>query len=129
MLDDETLASMYAERGVPTEWIETTQELMAPAFRTWFRALPSPMSNQPGHEDAELLVHDPIQALRKGGIAVDDDAHVATMVVNHEKTLCRFIMYASAVVSANPHTVGITIWKEEAPDDKGCPDDQEQPQE
>jgi hypothetical protein len=126
MLDDETLNAMYQERGVPTDWIETTESLQPAAgnaFRTYYKALPSPKSNAPGHEDAELLVHDPMKALRKGNIAVDDDAHISTMVVNHEKTLCRFIMHVSLVVSANPHTVGITIWKEEAADDPGCPDE------
>jgi hypothetical protein len=80
------------------------------------------MSNAPGHEDAELLVHDPVKALRKGNINVDDDVRISTTVVNHEKTLCRFIMHASVVVSTNPRTVGITIWKEEAAEDPGCPD-------
>lgn len=120
MLDDD-LISRYRERGVPSRWRETTPDEMKPAFRLFFRALPSPGARFiKGDEeiadaaaDAELLIHDPMAALRKAGIPVDDDCHISTMVVNHEKTLNRLIMHAHVVVSANPHTVGITIVKEE----------------
>lgn len=119
MLDD-SLIGRYRERGVPSAWQEITPDAMRPGFRLYFRAMPSPSARY-GHDDeeimdaaadAELLIHNPAAALRKAGIAVDDDAQITTMVVNHEKTLNRFIMHASVVVSANPHTVGITIVKE-----------------
>jgi hypothetical protein len=95
---------------------------MAPAFQLWFRALPSPKSKdldgasqalKDGADQAELLIHKPLDALREAGIGVDDQTRISTLVVNHEKTLERFIMYAMVVVSTNPHTVGITIVKEE----------------
>jgi len=69
-----------------------------------------------------LLIHNPLQALRDARIMGDSEAriigddetpHISTLVVNHEKTLERFIMYAMVVVSTNPSTVGITIAKEE----------------
>jgi len=121
MLDDDTLREMYAQRGVPTEWQELTPDTLAPAFRLWFRALPSPKSDfAEGSEYAEWLLHDPVAALRDSGLipSAEEDAEeprVSTMVVNHEKTLNRLIMHAMVVVSTNPKTVGITIVKEEAP--------------
>ena len=119
MLYDDLIAR-YRERGVPTRWREITPDEMRPAFRLFFRALPSPSARFGGDDeeimeaaaDAEQLIHDPAAALRKSGIPLDDGAHISTMVVNHEETLNRFIMYASVVVSANPHIVGITIVKE-----------------
>jgi hypothetical protein len=117
MLDDEDLAHLqakYQERGVPTEWQDMTPDTMAPAFRMYYRALPSPGNNVEGAADAEELIHDPLTALRRAGlISEDEDPHISTLVVNHEKTLNRFIMYASVIVSTNPSTVGITIAKEE----------------
>jgi len=121
MLDDDALKEMYSTRGVPTDWQELTPDTMAPAFRLWFRALPSPKSTfVDGSEYAEWLIHDPVAALRASGLipSADDDREeprVSTMVVNHEKTLNRFIMYALVLVSTNPKTVGVTIVKEEAP--------------
>jgi hypothetical protein len=123
MLDDDTLKDLYSSRGVPTDWQEITPEAMAPAFKLWFRALPSPKSEfVDGSAYAEWLIHDPIAALRDSGLIprAEDDAeapHVSTMVVNHEKTLNRFIMYAVVLVPTNPKTIGITIVKEEAPGD------------
>jgi hypothetical protein len=113
MLDEE-LQAAYRERGVPSEWREMTPETMAPAFRLWFRALPSPGSEVEGWEEAELLIHQPLVALRQAGILPesDEEPHISTMVVNHEKTLQRFIMYAFVVASTNPSTVGITLIKE-----------------
>ena len=121
MLDDDTLKDLYSNRGVPTDWEELTPDTMAPAFRLWFRALPSPKSDfADGSAYAEWLLHDPVSALRDSGLipSSEEDAEeprVSTMVVNHEKTLNRFIMYALVLVSTNPKTVGITIVKEEAP--------------
>lgn len=117
MLDDEDLANLqakYEERGVPTEWQDMTPDTMAPAFRMYYRALPSPGAQVVGAEDAEELIHDPLTALRKAKL-IDEEhiPHISTLVVNHEKTLNRFIMHASAIVSTNPSTVGITIAKEE----------------
>lgn len=113
MLDDELIAR-YMDRGVPSEWQEMTPANMAPAFRLWYRALPSPKSEFQGGDEAEALVHDPVTALREGGIlGSEEEPRISTMVVNHEKTLNRFIMHAMVVVSTNPHTVGITIAKEE----------------
>lgn len=119
-MDDEQLISIYASRGIPTEWEELTPESMAPAFSMWFRALPSPSIDHPGAEDAEMLIHDPLTALRQAGIlpeqADDEDVpDISTFVVNHQHTLNRMVMYASVVVSKNPHTVGITIVKEPVP--------------
>ena len=117
MLDDD-LKAKYAERGVPTDWQDVTPATMAPAFKLWFRALPSPKSTfVEGAEYAELLIHDPVSALRDSGLIpsqedVPEEPRISTMVVNHEKTLNRFIMYAMVVVSTNPKTVGITIVKE-----------------
>jgi hypothetical protein len=113
MLDDE-LVARYEQRGVPTEWQEMTPPSMAPAFRLWYRALPSPKSDFNGSDEAEALIHDPLTALREVGIiGSEEEPRVSTMVVNHEKTLNRFIMHAMVVVSTNPNTVGITIAKEE----------------
>jgi hypothetical protein len=123
MLDDETLKEIYSRRGVPTDWQELTPDTLAPAFKLWYRALPSPKSDfADGSEYAELLIHDPVAALRDCGLipSAEEDAeepHISTMVVNHEKTLNRMIMFAMVVVSTNPKTVGITIVKEEAPGD------------
>jgi hypothetical protein len=144
MLDDDTLKGMYAERGVPTEWQDVTPDKLAPAFKLWYRALPSPgaaslenldltndqdLALKKGAEYAELLIHDPVVALRDSGIIPggggddDDDERelprISTMVVNHEKTLYRFIMHATVVASTNPKTVGLTIVKEEAPGEAG----------
>ena len=121
MLDDDTIREIYSKRGVPTEWQVLTPDTLAPAFRLWFRALPSPKSDfAEGSEYAEWLLHDPVAALRDSGLipSAEEDAEeprVSTMVVNHEKTLNRLIMHAMVVVSTNPKTVGITIVKEEAP--------------
>jgi hypothetical protein len=139
MLDDETLKGMYAERGVPTEWQDVTPDKLAPAFKLWYRALPSPgaaslenlyltnvqdLALKKGAEYAELLIHDPVVALRDSGIIPGEDderelPRISTMVVNHEKTLYRFIMHATVVASTNPKTVGLTIVKEEAPGEAG----------
>jgi hypothetical protein len=122
MSDDELIA-MYEERGIPTAWEPITPPAMAPAFQLWFRALPSPKSRdlsgapqalKDAADQAELLIHRPLDALKQAGIAVDNQTRISTLVVNHEKTLERFIMHATVVVSTNPHTVGITIVKEEA---------------
>ncbi|HTK45564.1 MAG TPA: hypothetical protein VL749_09465 [Patescibacteria group bacterium] len=123
MLDDDTLKDLYSTRGVPTDWQELTPDTMAPAFRLWYRALPSPKSDfVEGSAYAEWLIHDPVAALRDSGLipSAEEDAeepHISTMVVNHEKTLNRLIMYAMVVVSTNPKTVGITIVKEGYPGD------------
>ena len=121
MLDNDTLKDLYSSRDVPTDWVELTPDSMAPAFRLWYRALPSPkMTFVEGSAYAEELIHNPLVALRASGLIPDDDSeepHISTMVVNHEKTLNRFIMYAMVVVSTNPKTVGITLVKEEAPGD------------
>jgi hypothetical protein len=119
VIDDE-LQAAYEERGVPTDWMEVTPEPMAPAFRLWFRALRSPgMSDGQidAGAEAELLIHDPVAALRAAGILPDTDEtpRISTMVVNHDKTLKRFIMFAMVVVSTNPSTVGMTVVKEELP--------------
>jgi hypothetical protein len=126
-MDDERLFSIYQSRGIPTEWQELTPDAMAPAFRLFFRALPSPSMNYPGAADAEELLHDPLTALRKAGIVPEDDEgrmpSISTFVVNHEHTLNRMVMYASVAVSTNPHTIGITIVKEPVP-----PEEEEAPQ-
>ena len=118
MQDDELIAR-YKERGIPTEWRELTPQEMQPAFRLYFRALPSPSIETEGSADAELLIHDPLSALRQAGILSTDGEvpSISTFVVNHEKTLNRYVMYASVAVSKNPHTVGITIVKEAEPEE------------
>lgn len=121
MSDDELIAR-YEERGVPTEWQTITPPSMAPGFQLWFRSLPSPRAKdlvgagqalKDGADEAELLIHNPLVALRDAGIDIGDEPHISTIVVNHEKTLERFIMHAMVVVSTNPNTVGITLAKEE----------------
>jgi hypothetical protein len=121
MSDDELIAR-YEERGIPTEWQQITPAALAPAFQLWFRALPSPKSKdlvgagqalKDAADQAELLIHNPLVALREAGIGVDEETRISTMVVNHEKTLERYIVYAIVVASTNPHTVGITLVKEE----------------
>lgn len=117
MFDDAwaLLAQRYEERGVPTEWADITPEVMAPAFRLHFRAFKSPSGDPDGAEgEAEELIHNPVKALRRYGLIRDDETpHISTMIVNHEKTLERFIVYAMVLVSTNPSTVGITLAKEE----------------
>ena len=113
----EALKAAYWERGVPTRWEEITPDVMAPAFRLWFRALPSPKRPVDGAEEAELLIHNPLRALRDAGIVEEreeseETPRISTMVVNHDQTLERFIMYAIVVVSTNPRTIGLTLVKE-----------------
>jgi len=122
MQDDDDLVGRYQERGVPTDWEEITPPTMAPAFRLWYRALPSPRTKElegadqalkDAADEAESLIHNPLYALQRAGIDVDAHARISTMVVNHEKTLERYIVYAMVAVSTNPNTVGITLVKEE----------------
>ena len=117
MFDDAwaRLQDKYAERGVPTEWADITPDVMAPAFRLHFRAFKSPSGDPDGADgEAEELIHNPVKALRKAELISEDETpRISTMVVNHEKTLERFIVYAMVVVSTNPSTVGITLVKEE----------------
>lgn len=124
-MQDEELISIYQSRGIPTEWEEITPhamratEPMKQAFRMFFRALPSPSIDCPGADEAELLIHDPLTALRNAGILPEGDTpQISTFVVNHQHTLRRMVMYASVTVSTNPHTVGITIVKEPAPEEE-----------
>jgi hypothetical protein len=124
-MDDEQLISIYQSRGIPTEWQELTPDALRPAFRLYFRSLPSPSIEHPGAEDAEELIHDPLTALRKAGLLPEEDDRlptISTFVVNHEHTLSRMVMHASVVVSTNPHTVGITIVKEPVPAEENAPD-------
>jgi hypothetical protein len=125
--DDHDLTAEYSARGVPTGWQDITPDSFAAAFRLHYRALPSPdPEGEPlaGKEDAELLIHDPVRALIEGGVIdeeFDDEGHrvlprISTMVVNHDQTLKRFRMHAFVAVSTNPHTIGITIVKEEKPE-------------
>jgi hypothetical protein len=130
---DDEWAELYAERGVPTDWADITPEQMGPAYRLHWKALKSPSNNVDGTnefwravrdphgepnglpDEAEELIHNPVQALRRAGL-IDEygpTPHVSTMVVNHERTLERFIVYAMVLVSTNPNTVGITLAKEE----------------
>lgn len=123
MMDDEELVARYEERGIPTTWRDITPPELGNAFRLWYRALPSPKAKEldgagqalkAAADEAEVLVHDPLTALREVGIIdAQEDPHISTLVVNHEKTLNRFIMHAMVVSSTNPRTVGITIAKEE----------------
>lgn len=126
------LAPRYADRGVPTDWMDITPDEMRPAFKLHFRAFKSPRGNLDGAyeywramrdpegepageaDEAEELIHNPLKALRRYGlISQDETPHISTMVINHEKTLERFIVYAMVLVSDNPRTVGITLAKEE----------------
>lgn len=117
MNDDDDLLAEYQARGVPTEeWQDLTPQSMTPAFRLLYKALPSPFAKAPGSDEAEHLIHNPVEALRDAGVLGDGDTpRISTMVVNHEKTLERFITHFMVVVSTNPSTVGITIAKEEKP--------------
>lgn len=131
-MSDEELAELYAGRGVPTDWIDITPEEMGPAYSLHWKAFKSPSANLDGTDEfwratrdpdgepnglpdeAEELIHDPVMALRKANLLSDDATpHVSTMVVNHERTLKRSIVYAMVLVSKNPNTVGITLAKEE----------------
>jgi hypothetical protein len=131
-VSDEELAELYEERGVPTNWVDITPGEMGPAYRLYWKAFKSPSANLDGTDEywrairdphgdpnglpdeAEELIHDPVNALRKGGLLTEDDTpHISTMVVNHERTLKRSIVYAMVLVSTNPNTVGITLAKEE----------------
>jgi hypothetical protein len=111
------LQERYGERGVPTEWVDITPDVMGSAFRLHFRALKSPSGDPDGAEgEAEELIHNPVRHLRKHGLISEreeETPRISTMIVNHEKTLERFIVYAMVLVSTNPSTVGITLVKEE----------------
>jgi hypothetical protein len=109
-----SLQARYSERGVPTDWKEITPDVMAPAFRLHFRAFKSPSGDPDGAEgEAEELIHNPVRALRRYGLISDEETpRISTLIVNHEKTLERFIVYAMVLVSTNPSTVGITLAKE-----------------
>jgi hypothetical protein len=111
---DDDLAARYAERGVPTEWMDITPTEMLSAFHLYFRALKSPSGDPDGKDsEAEELIHDPVKHLRRYGLISDDEEpNISTHVVNHQKTLERFIVFAMVVVSNNPSTVGITLVKE-----------------
>ena len=127
MDEAQRLEAAYSERGVPTEWQEITPETFQRSFRLHYRAYQSPGldgERTAAEIDAERFIHDPVQALIDDGLipdeGVDDEGRrrlprISTMVVNHEKTLRRFIMHAFVAVSKNPHTIGITIVKEEEP--------------
>jgi len=116
MLSDDDLAALYAERGVPTEaWEDVTPDVMREAFYMYFRALRSPSweTDLPEGErgEAEDLIHNPLKYLRaqtvngRPIIGPDETPHISTMVLNHEKTLERFIMFVTVVASTNPSTV------------------------
>jgi hypothetical protein len=126
--DDYDLAAEYSARGVPSEWEEITPPTFRQAFKLYYRAYQSP-GQEEGRTDegreAEKLIHDPVDALIEGGLIPDEGfdeegqrrlPRISTMVVNHEKSLRRFIMHAFVAVSNNPHTIGITIVKEEKPE-------------
>jgi hypothetical protein len=126
MLTDDDLAELYRERGVPTpNWVDITPDVMGDAFRMYFRALKSPGGETDLVEgergEGEDLIHDPVRYLRtqkvngKPIIGEDETPHISTMVLNHEKTLNRFVMYVTIVASTNPSIVGIIIAKEEEP--------------
>jgi hypothetical protein len=113
-MNDKDLIARYQERGVPTQWEQIPIPSMDPAFHLWYCALPSASVNYTGADKAEDLIKNPLKALREARIIGENDTpRISTMVVNHEKTLERFIMYAMVVVSTNPNTVGITLVKEE----------------
>jgi hypothetical protein len=125
---DHDLAAEYSERGVPTAWQEITPPTFDAKFRLLYRAYQSPGEDEgrtAEGTEAEKFLHDPAQALIDDGILPDEGVdengrrrlpRISTMVVNHEQTLRRFIMHAFVAVSRNPHTVGITIVKEEKPE-------------
>jgi hypothetical protein len=126
------LAQRYAERGIPTEWKDITPDEMRPAFTLYWKGFRSPSGNLDGTDeywrairdphgessvepdDGEELIHNPVKALRRAGLISQEDPppHISTMIVNHHKSLERFIVYAMVLVSDNPSTVGITIVKE-----------------
>jgi hypothetical protein len=139
-MHDDELRARYVARGIPSEWQELTPKQMRPAFRLFYRALPSPSMEVEGSNDAELLIHDPLTALREARIlsaeggeerilpADAETPSISTFVVNHEKTLNRWVMHASVAVSKNPHTVGITIVKEAEPEEGEASQEDETPQ-
>jgi len=132
MFKDDDLAQRYEERGIPTEWRDITPDEMAPAYRLYWKGFKSPSGNLDGTDefwrairdpdgeslgppdDGEELIHNPVKALRKAGlISVEDPPpHISTLIVNHHKSLERFIVYAMVLVSQNPSTVGMTLVKE-----------------
>jgi hypothetical protein len=90
--------------------------------------MPSPKAEAEGSDDAERFIHDPLTELRNAQVITDgveetllpadgDEPSISTLVVNHEKTLNRYVMHAFVAVSTNPHKVGITILKEAAPEE------------
>ncbi len=113
------LNEIYDDRGVPSEWQDVTPDVMRPAFTVHFKAFPSPSSGRTGADEAEHLIHNPLKALRDAGVYEGDGElpDISTFVVNHQHTLNRMVMYASVVVSQNPHTIGITLVKEPMPAD------------
>jgi hypothetical protein len=112
----EKIYEIYRSRGIPSDWEDMTPEPMRPAYRLWFRALPSPRSGFSGSDEAEELIHDPLTALRRAGVYEGDDLpDISTHVIGHQHTLNRMVMYAMVTISNNPHTVGITLVKEPLP--------------
>jgi hypothetical protein len=131
-VSDEELAELYEKRGVPTDWVDITPKEMGPAYRLHWKDFRSPSANLDGTDEfwrairdpggvpnglpdeAEELIHNPLRALRRSRLIGDEETpHISTMVVNHERTLERAIVYAMVLVSTNPNTVGITLAKEE----------------
>ena len=65
--------------------------------------------------DCETFVHDPVASMIEGGVIESRDVHVTTHVINHERTLSKFHLFATATKSAG--SVGLTLYKVAPPED------------
>jgi len=64
--------------------------------------------------DCETFVHDPVASMVEGGVIESRDYHVTTHVINHERTLSKFHLFATATKSSG--SVGLTLYKVAPPE-------------
>jgi hypothetical protein len=100
-------------RPVPNdtvEWEEVDVSRLAPKkgvvpFRLWTYRVKS------SSPDSELFIHDPLAAMVGVVPGVTAESRVTTMVINHDKTLAKFHLFAMALVAAEAGVVVLVLYK------------------
>jgi hypothetical protein len=59
--------------------------------------------------DCELFIHDPVKSLVDGGIIKAGNYRVTTHVLNHQRTLSKWHLFATATIAKG--TIGLTLYK------------------
>ena len=76
------------------------------------------------HRESEYFIHKPVRAMTEGGVdgiggsvagIAGDDSRIATLVINHERTLARHITRSLVITDPAGGTAGQILHKEEAP--------------